>query len=169
MKWKKQLQAINIAEENLSIGLKNKIKDYYTLIEGIKEVKEKIANPSINDDVEDLENDLVELEEGLEILDNKIVKGILDYDKNKEKYAMLQEKMKQGREAKAKAKTQGTQTPPQQQKAPQVQTSVNQTNTSEQTPTKEEKKGGGFGWIAFAVLAGIVTLGAVNLMKRNDS
>jgi chromosome segregation ATPase len=171
MKWKKQLQATNLAEENLSIGLKNKIKDYYTIIEGIKEVKEKIANPSLNDDVEELENDLVELEEGLEILDNKIVKGIVDYDKNKEKYAMLQEKMKKGREAKAKAKSeQGTQT----QTLVQAETKLNvqqpqvQQGQQAQKPEDKTKKSSGWGWIAFAVIAGVVTLGAVNLMKRND-
>jgi hypothetical protein len=169
MKWKKELQTLNLSQEQLSVSLKNKIKDYESIAEGIEELQSRIANPTLNDDVDEMNVDLEELIEGLEIADRKLVSDIQKFDRNKEKYAMLTDKMKQGREAKAKAKTQGSQTPPPPKQAPQVQTNVVQTDTPEPNSTKEEKKGGGFGWIAFAVLAGIVTLGAVNLMKRNDS
>lgn len=168
MKWKKELQTLNLTQEQLSVSLKNKIKDYQSIADGIEELQSRIANPTLNDDVDELNADLEELNEGLEIADRKLVADIQKFDRNKEKYAMLTDKMKQGREAKAKAKTQGTQAPPPPKQASQVQTNVVQTDIPQQNSAKEEKKGGGFGWIAFAVLAGIVTLGAVNLMKNRD-
>ena len=167
MKWKKELQTLNLSKEQLSVSLKNKIKDYESIADGIQELQSRIANPTLNDDVDELNADLEELNEGLEIADRKLVADIQKFDRNKEKYAMLTNKMKQGREAKAKAKTQGTQAPPPPQEQ-QVKLNEVQTDIPQQNSAKEEKKGGGFGWIAFAVLAGIVTLGAVNLMKRND-
>lgn len=97
MKWKQQMQDFGLTEETVSIGLRNKIKDYYALVEGIEGLKESIENPSINDDVDDLQSDLESLEEAVENADRQLVKALEVYDRNKEKYAELSKNLGKGR------------------------------------------------------------------------
>jgi hypothetical protein len=166
MKWKQTLSQFGLTEETISHGLRTKIKDYYSIQEGIDELKESIANPTINDDVEELQDDLQDLIEALETSDGKLVRAIEVFDKNKDKYAEMQKHLGKGRPRKdgnppqVKQVVQSVATP--QVATPQVQ--------QVETPQVEggEKKKMSLGWMAFALFAGIVTLGAVNVMKNRE-
>jgi predicted nuclease with TOPRIM domain len=166
MKWKNELASRGLNESNISQGLKNKIRDVVDIDNTIKELKETLRNPSVNDDVDELEEAIQNAQEDLETLDNELVKAIDKFDRNKEKYAQLTQKMKEGR---AKKKAGGVVAQPQAQ--PQVQQSV-QAQPTPVTPTEEvkteEKKKTSWGWVAFAVIGGIVTLGAVNFFNNRD-
>ena len=81
MKWKQKLAECNLTEETISAGLKSKIKDFYTLVEGIEEVEQSIQNPSLNDDVEELQEELEDLETAMENADKQLIRAIEIYDK----------------------------------------------------------------------------------------
>lgn len=159
MKWKAKLSEFGLDENNVSQGLKTKIKDYYEIQNAIDELRKSLANPSINDDVDQLEDDLKECVETLEAYDNKLVKDVEYFNKHKDKYADMSKKLAEGR-AKKKQANGGVVTKT-------TSTSPTTTTSTTTTENKEEKKGGGFGWVIFAVAVGVVTLGAVNLMKND--
>ena len=171
MKWKNELASRGLNESNISQGLKNKIRDVIDLSNSIKELKETLQNPSVNDDIDELEEAIQNAEEDLETLDNELVKAIDKFDRNKEKYAELTQKMKEGRAKKKAGVVAQPQTQEQTQAQPQVRQSV-QAQPTTITPTEEvkteEKKKTSWGWIAFAVIGGIVTLGAVNFFNNRD-
>jgi hypothetical protein len=167
MKWKSKLDEVGLTEQTASQGIRNKISDYNTISDGINELNESIANPSINDDVEDLKKDLIDLTDALEKQDNLIVKAIALFDKNKDHYAKIGKNLAEKRQQKAAIKTSSDTTPPQK---------VENTNPIKQEPVnaqssgviKEEKKKDSLSWLLFGGLALVVTLGAVNIFKNND-
>jgi len=178
MKWKEKLAECNLNEENISQGLKTKIKDFYEIIEGIEEAKEKLANPSLNDDVEEIQSDLEELEESLEVADQKLVRAIELFDKNKDKYAELARNLSNGRPRKdGKPNPPKNVAQPQAQPQPQPQGQVaqqgGQTNPLPLTPTEEVpngdgKKGSGLAWKIFVGVLAVATLGVAVKMFKND-
>ena len=163
MKWKSEFEKLGLSNETISQGLKNKINDYNEVVQTIKELKEHIENPSLNDDVEELKEQSSDLENVLEDLDNKLVRAIQIFHKNKDKYAELGNKMKEGRERKKLNQGQ-TKTNPVPATAP------NPTSTPTSTPNpapasnvddnKEgEKKKGNWGLFFGALALGIITFG----------
>jgi len=93
MKWKQTLDGFGLTEETVSQGIRNKIKDYYTIVDGIDELEKSIENPTLNDDVDELQTDLEELQEALEEQDKVLEKAITMFDKNKEHYAKLSQNL----------------------------------------------------------------------------
>ena len=170
MKWKSKLAEVGLTEQTASQGIRNKISDYNTISDGINELNESIANPSINDDVDDLQKDLIDLTDALEKQDNVIVKAIALFDKNKDHYAKLgknlAEKRQQKAASKADSKTVSDATPPKM---------VENTNPIKQEPViaeagaviNDEKKKDSFSWVLLGGLALVVTLGAVNIFKND--
>ena len=160
MKWKQKLAECNLTEETISAGLKSKIKDFYTLVEGIEEVEQSIQNPSLNDDVEELQEELEDLETAMENADKQLIRAIEIYDKNKEKYAELSKNLGKGRPRKnpiveapkAVAATQQAVVKPIVQAAQGI------------VVPQEEKKSSWKWLLAIAVVGGL-TLGIVNLSK----
>jgi predicted nuclease with TOPRIM domain len=168
MKWKNELQNLGLTEETISHGLRNKIKDYYQMVEGINELKDSIENPSINDDVEELQTELEDLQDDLLTFDNNLVRAIQVFDKNKERYAQLSKNIGKGRPRKDGQPAQVKQTQPvvassQTKTTPQVQTAVTQIDTNDDK-TEEKKKTNWWLFAGAVVLAG-VTFG---LYKMKD-
>ena len=160
MKWKQKLAECNLTEETISAGLRSKIKDFYTLVEGIEEVEQSIQNPSLNDDVEELQEELEDLETAMENADKQLIRAIEIYDKNKEMYAELSKNLGKGRPRKnpiveapkAVAATQQAVVKPIVQAAQGI------------VVPQEEKKSSWKWLLAIAVVGGL-TLGIVNLSK----
>jgi hypothetical protein len=167
MKWKSRFDELGLDVNSVSQGLKTKIKDYYEIENAITELKKTIANPSVNDDVDALQSDLQECEETLEAFDTKLLKDVEYYNKHKDKYADMTKKLAEGREKKKQASGGVTKTTSTQQATPTPPKPKDPIATPNEEK-KEEKKSGGFGWVLFAIAAGVVTLGAVNLLKNND-
>jgi len=166
MKWKEKLDEVGLTKDTISHGLRNKIKDYFSILEGIDEAKQTIANPSINDDVEAIKEDLANLEEVLQEADTKLVKAIELYDKNKEKYAELSKHLSKGRPRKdgkpsEKQVATTTSNEPQVQKATQPQV----VTPTEEVKDEPKKKSGG--WGLFLGVLTIVTLGAAAVLYKN--
>jgi len=179
MKWEKTLSNCGLTEETISIGLKTKIKEHRKMEEAVEDIKERLNDDETEDDeIDELEQDLSELEEALEMSDNKLVRAVELYDKNKEKYAELSKNLGKGRPRKNATPTQQPNpTPtPQAQTQPNVQTQQQVAQPNVQnipiTPTeevKDEKKGSGWLWkLGVAVVVGVLTLGAYNTYKNND-
>jgi hypothetical protein len=166
MKWKSKLAEVGLTEQTASQGIRNKISDYNTISDGINELNESIANPSVNDDVDDLQKDLIDLTDALEKQDNLIVKAITLFDKNKEHYAKLGKNLAEKRQQKAASKTVSDTTPPK---------NVENTNPIKQEPViaeagaviNDEKKKDSLSWVLLGGLALVVTLGAVNIFKND--
>ena len=163
MKWKQKLSEVGLTEQTISHGLRNKIKAYYDILEGINEAKETIANPSLNDDVEAIKEELPDLEEALEDADRNLVKAIELYDKNKERYAELSKHLSKGRPRKdgTPAKPKET-TPASVSTTAAVVTPAAASNSAvvlnaDGKPT-EEKKSNFIVWALGAVAVGIVAV-----------
>jgi hypothetical protein len=171
MKWKQVLSQCNLTEDNISIGLKTKIRDYYTIVEGIEELKNQIANPSINDDVDDLQEDLADLEESIIIADNKLCRAIEVYDKNKEKYAELSKNLGKGRPRKDGLPPQPKQqAQPQPQPTPQEQPKqvVQSGVETYKVEVEGEKKKSSFGILGTILIVGVSALIGVNLLRNRN-
>jgi len=170
MKWKQRFDELGLTNETISQGLRNKIRDYYDIQQGIADMKEVLANPSVNDDVEEIRAELDDAIETLEAYDTKLVSDVELYFKNKDAYADKMKKMAEGREKKKQAMASGgaTKTPTPTPQATQTPTPPQQQQKQVVTNQSGEPKKTNWGWIGFAVLAGVVTLGAVNLLKNRD-
>jgi len=173
MKWKQKLEECGLNEETISVGLKNKIKDYYTIIDGIEETKESIANPTLNDDVEELKGELADLEDALLDSDNKLVRAIEVFDKNKERYAEMSKHLGNGRPRKDGTPNAPRQAQPQVQPKAQTQGQTKPNDVpltpTEEVPNGEEKKvKKPFGWMGVAALVVIGAFIGVNLLKNKD-
>lgn len=171
MKWKAKLAEVGLQEENLSTGLKNKIRDYYKIAEGLEDVKGDLEEAD-EEDIEEMQNDIEELTDALEDADNKLVRAIEIYDKNKEKYAEMSKRLK------PKAKKQTTANSGEITLSGVTTAETKAAPIPEPTPVaapaevaadggevKEKKKSNGMGFVVIALFAGIVTLGVVNLYK----
>jgi len=103
MNWKKQLEKFQLNESDLSIRIKNKIKDYNGISEGIDEIKGQMDAEGISQEqADDLQGNLDSLETALNDLDESLCNDITKYNKNKEMYA---EKAKNLKHQKAKNTT----------------------------------------------------------------
>jgi hypothetical protein len=159
MKWKSEFEKLGLSNETISQGLRNKIKDYNDVVQTIKEIKEHIEEPSVNDDVDELNENLESAESLLEELDDKLVRAIQIFHKNKDKYAELGNKMKEGREKKKLNKGQANPTP-----APAPTPTPTPTPTPNPAPNGDEnkegeKKKGNWGLFFGALALGIITFG----------
>lgn len=165
MKWQNEMQTLGFNESNISQGLKTKIKDYNDIVKYIKELKETIKNPSVNDNVDELESTLVDMEEALETADDKLVKAIQSFEKNKERYAEIGKKMAEGRQNKKQQK-QTTPAEPKVQTTPVVTPVASQPQVVETTEEPNvEKKATNWWLFAGAVVLAGVTFG---LYKMRD-
>lgn len=156
MKWKSEMERLGLTNETISVGLKNKIKDYYDMLEGINELRDSIANPSINDDVEELKEELDDLQDAIESYDNQLVRAIQTFDKNKERYAELSKNLGKGRPRKDGQ--------PAQPKQVVANPTPNPTPAPNPTPVADEnkegeKKKGSWGLFLGALALGIITFG----------
>jgi septal ring factor EnvC (AmiA/AmiB activator) len=166
MKWKQKLAECNLTEETISAGLRSKIKDYYTIVEGIEEVEQSIKNPSINDDVDDLQDELEDLQTAMENADKQLIRAIEIYDKNKEKYAELSKNLGKGRPRKnpiveaPKVVAQSVAAAPQQEVVKPI------VEVAQGTVVEKEEKKSSWKWLLAIAVVGGLTLGVVNLSKR---
>jgi hypothetical protein len=158
MKWKAKLSELGLTEETISHGLRAKIKDYHIIEKGIVKLESDMREGKYNDSDMDLaKHDLQELKTDLVDYDDALVKAIETFDKNKDRYAANAKNLKNVKKATPKVENTPTPTPKKED--------VPLTETEE---VKEEKKGNSFGWVLFAVFAGVITLGAVNILKNRD-
>lgn len=165
MKWKQKLAECNLTEETISAGLRSKIKDYYTIVEGIEEVEQLIEKPSLNDNIDDLREELDDLQTSLVNADKQLIRAIEIYDKNKEMYAELQKNLGKGRPKKnpiveaPKVVSQSVQAPQQTIVKPIVQ-------AAQGVVVEQEEKKSSWKWLLAIAVVGGLTLGIVNLSKR---
>jgi hypothetical protein len=162
MKWKTRLSELGLTEDTISHGLRAKIKDYYIIQKGIEKLQSDLDSGRVNqDDVDDAKNDLQELITDLADYDDALVKAIETFDKNKDRYAANAKNLKNVKNSGVKVETKPTPTPtstPKKDDAP----------LTTEVLKDGEKKSSSIGWVLFAVVAGVLTLGAVNFMKNRD-
>jgi chromosome segregation ATPase len=162
MKWKQKLAECNLTEETISAGLKSKIKDYYTIVEGIEEIEQSIQNPSLNDDVDDLKEELEDLQTAIENADKQLIRAIEIYDKNKEKYAELSKNLGKGRPRKNPIVE-----APKSVAAPQQAVVKPIVQAAQGTVVEKQEKKSSWKWLLAIAVVGGLTLGVVNLSKRD--
>jgi SMC interacting uncharacterized protein involved in chromosome segregation len=164
MKWKETLDGFGLTEETVSQGIRNKIKDYYTIVDGIEELEKSIENPTLNDDVDELKNDLEELQEALEEQDKVLVKAVTMFDKNKEHYANLSKNLV-GRGRPKKDAQQQTQ-PNVAQTTTQTKAQPNVQNVAGNVTQEEKPKKTNIAlWIVGIVIGGLI---GVNILKNRE-
>jgi len=164
MKWKQTLDGFGLTEETVSQGIRNKIKDYYTIVDGIEELEKSIENPTLNDDVDELKNDLEELQEALEEQDKVLVKAVTMFDKNKEHYANLSKNLV-GRGRPKKDAQQQTQ-PNVAQTTTQTKAQPNVQNVAGNVTQEEKPKKTNIAlWVVGIVIGGLI---GVNILKNRE-
>jgi len=164
MKWKQTLDGFGLTEQTVSQGIRNKIKDYYTIVDGIEELEKSIENPTLNDDVDELKNDLEELQEALEEQDKVLVKAVTMFDKNKEHYAKLSQNLvgrgRPKKDAQQQPQPNVAQTTTQTKAQPNVQ-NVAGNVTQEEKPKKTNIAL----WVVGIVIGGLI---GVNILKNRE-
>jgi chromosome segregation ATPase len=178
MNWEEKLSELGLTQETISHGLKTKIKDHEKIGVAIEELQERLEDESTDEEeIEEIEQDLEDLTEAHELSNEKLIRAIEVYDKNKDKYAEMSKHLGRGRPRKNPLPQPNPQPNPQPQAQPQAQV---QTQTQTQvpqniplTPTEEvvdDKKGKvHWGWkLGLALVVGVLTLGAYNTYKNND-
>ena len=162
MKWKAKLSELGLTEETISHGLRAKIKDYNIIEKGIVKLQSEMNEGKYNDSDMDLaKNDLQELQTDLADYDDALVKAIETFDKNKDRYAANAKNLKNVNKTTPKVETTPTPTPTPTPNKSDVPTTTEGVKDG-------EKKGNSFGWVLFAVFAGVITLGAVNILKNRE-
>jgi SMC interacting uncharacterized protein involved in chromosome segregation len=164
MKWKQTLDGFGLTEETVSQGIRNKIKDYYTIVDGIDVTEKSIENPTLNDDVDELQNSLEELQEALEEQDRVLVKALTMFDKNKEHYANLSKNLV-GRGRPKKDAQQQTQ-PNVAQTTTQTKAQPNVQNVAGNVTQEEKPKKTNIAlWVVGIVIGGLI---GVNILKNRE-
>jgi DNA-binding transcriptional regulator GbsR (MarR family) len=164
MKWKQTLDGFGLTEESVSQGIRNKIKDYYTIVDGIEELEKSIENPTLNDDVDELKTDLEELQEALEEQEKVLDKAIRMFDKNKEHYANLSKNLV-GRGRPKKDAQQQTQ-PNVAQTTTQTKAQPNVQNVAGNVTQGEKPKKTNIAlWVVGIVIGGLI---GVNILNNRE-
>ena len=161
MKWKQTLEGFGLTEETVSQGIRNKIKDYYTIVDGIEELEKSIENPTLNDDVDELQNDLEELKDALEEQDKVLVKAVTMFDKNKEHYAKLSQNLVGRGRPKKDAQPNVAQPTTQTNAQPNVQNVAGNVTQGDEKPKKTNIAL----WVVGIVIGGLI---GVNILKNRE-
>lgn len=165
MKWKQTLEGFGLTEETVSQGIRNKIKDYYTIVDGIDELEKSIENPTLNDDVDELKTDLEELQEALEEQEKVLDKAIKMFDKNKEHYANLSKNLVGRGRPKKDAQQQQQPNVAQPSKQPNAQPNVQNVAGNVTQGDEKPKKTNIALWIVGIVIGGLI---GVNILKNRE-
>jgi hypothetical protein len=163
MNWKQALANFGLTEETISQGLKTKIKDHRKIEDALEELQEQIQNTDDDDELNELNEDIYELQEGLQMSNEKLIRAIELYHKNKDKYAELSKNLGKGRPRKNPLPQQVNPTPTP-TPTPQVVASGGQVQ-NQSTDEGGKKKKNSWGWIIGGLIIGGLTLGAVNAFK----
>lgn len=165
MKWKQTLEGFGLFEETVSQGIRNKIKDYYTIVDGIGELEKSIENPTLNDDVDELQTDLEELNDALEEQEKVLDKAIKMFDKNKEHYANLSKNL-EGRRGRPKKDAQQQPQPNVAKPTQQPNAQPNVQNVAGNVTQEEKPKKTNIAlWIVGIVIGGCI---GVNILNNRE-
>jgi septal ring factor EnvC (AmiA/AmiB activator) len=177
MKYPAELAKLKVSEADM---LKNKkLRDMAQAIKECQEsetiIKEKIKN---NDgDLEELNKDLVEVQQDMAALDENLAAAIPSWNETRLKFIanMSKSTATRGRKPKAAPEPKAATPPPAPSPAPApapVASPAPQASAPEvaaqggEVPAVQKKKGNGTAFLLFGALALIVTVGAVNLFKK---
>lgn len=183
MSWQQQLESVGLNESNMPDMIRKPIKDLYRIQSAIDEINEALEDDELSERKRgQLENELETLEESIEEQEEVIEKKIAQWDKNKEMYRAKGERLKaavsKARESGAhvgrpkkqqpSASATATQTAQNEPPIPNASSGVVVTNggTKVDEPQVVEKKKGGWGFMAIALVVAVVTAGAVILNKN---
>jgi len=167
MNWKEKLEELKMTEQSLSVGIKKKINDYYSIVEGIKEVSSALKEAD-EDEEDNLKEQLSDLKEGLEASNADLIKSIEFYERNKDSMKLRAEKMLQGKKNKQAAKNSDKKSEEQPKTAEVSVAATSESKPKVQTqaeePKEEKKSSNILAWVLGVAAVGIVavvTLGKV--------
>ena len=160
MKWRRTMKS-----NGFELGTYSKaIQAEAIRIEGIEKEKNDLKKELLIEPSEELEQEIEDLENSIEDADNELVVKIKKYDKNREHYAKLTNKLKESREAKKQAKANPTPAP---EPAPEpVPDPALDPAPVDPTPDPEPKKKGGGGTLLAIGLLVVGSIIGVNLLKK---
>lgn len=160
MNWKEKLSSLGMQEADLSVRIKKDIQAYNDLENGLTEVKKELRGDVSEDEKNELNESLNEIQNGIEVMNETLIKSIERFYKNKDGYAERAKNLKGGKTAVKTAEVGGvTVTKPHPQ--PVVASANGQSAT-------QEKKGGIGKWLLIGALALIGGGVALNYMNSND-
>jgi len=176
MKYKSELAKINQPEEKMTPKLKQYVNSINELLETKAEITRRLE--AKEGDREELQADLAECEADINNLDNELCEKIIAWDVQIQRLANARASKKpiepkkpvEKKTAAPVAKSAPVATPAPTPAAP-AKAAAPAPSPAPVAPVvtaePEKKKGNGFGWVMFGVLALVVTVGAVNLLKKD--
>jgi len=168
MKWQQRMADFGLTEETVSVGLRKKIKDFRKIESGVDQLKQYLSQDNLSDeDRANYQSDLDELEGSLQAFDKELTRAVEIFDKNKDVYKRTSKHLVA---KKKQVKTDDNKTPaptPEPTPEPKPDT-VKAEPIVEGDKDGDGKKKSNGGWLIFAIAVGIITLGAVNVMRNND-
>jgi uncharacterized coiled-coil protein SlyX len=165
-KFEKKLTELNLTEKTISHGLRAKIADYRKSEGLLKDIKQRLKSGDYEeeDEKEELKEQFSNLEGALDGLDEEIIRHLIKFDKNKDKYAQMGEKLKNSSK---KSATPAEPTPnptPTPEPEPEPTPAPAPEPTPEPTPTPEPKKEGS--GAAGLILGGLFVVLSGGLLYR---
>jgi uncharacterized coiled-coil protein SlyX len=163
MKWKKLMLANGFDVNSYSKTIQNLVKKYEELDYQNKELLKEVKSAP-NEQIDEIENNLSDIQDLLNDLDAEICKKVEVYDRNRETYAKLGEKLKDSRRGpKGKTKMEEPIELPN-----EPHTDLPLTPEAETLPLPEEpkKKSGGGGLIVLGIIALVGGIIGVNLLRK---
>lgn len=175
MKWKKAIKANGFELSTYSKAIQSSAAQMEALEKERKELMDELKNAS-KEEISEIQEDINDVEKEIDDLDADLLARINKYDKNREHYAKLTNKLKESREAKKQAKADPVPTP---DPAPADPAPVDPAPT-DPVPTPDpaapadpapkddnepKKKGGGGTLLAIGLLV-VGSIIGVNLLKK---
>jgi len=162
MKWKKLMSANGFEVSNYSKAIQNLVKEYEELDYQRKEIVNELKTAPQHH-VEEIQSNLEDSQNFLNSLDAEICKKVEVYDRNRETYAKLGDKLKtSGRGRSGKSTTETKIEPIELPKDPEP---TPQPNT-QPAPEETKKKSASGGLLIVGVLALVGGIIGINLLRK---
>ena len=160
MKWKKLMLANGFEVNSYSKTIQNLVKKYEELDYQRKELVNELKSAP-NEQIDAIEDNLSEIQDLLNDSDAEICKKVEVYDRNRETYTKLGEKLKDSRKGKTK-----TQEPIELPNEPHIDTSITPEVETPPIPEEPKKKSGGGGLVVIGIIALVGGIIGVNLLRK---
>jgi hypothetical protein len=160
MKWKKTLKANGFELSSYSKAIQASAAEMESLEKEKKELLEELKGAS-QEEMDEIQADIEDVDNEINSLDSDLSAKMEKYDKNRETYKILGDKLKASREAKKQ-----TQIAPAPQPQPQTAPVTNPEPQTAPAPQAEPKKKGSGGAILAIGLLVVGSIIGVNLLKK---
>lgn len=164
MNWRKKMKANGFELDSYSKKIQASANQLENLEIEKKELVQSLKNAP-EDEMEEIGDEILKIEEAIEELDTNLCSNIDKYDKNRETYKVLGDKLKASREAK-KSQQEPKYEPQPQPKYEEPQPKIEEHQATPKPQEEPKAKNGGGGWLIAGALLVVGSIIGVNLLRK---